>query len=208
MNWLARLKELGTDAKTEATEPTKPAPQTDTVPKSAGFVGFVAPIPAGIEKTEVPALTGHEPGKALTIQQNSEIYCECDAVAATPDPDRWCWPHSSAMNTAEIDTFTARLARFTDKGMNLDDAEKLADSLVTWDREGDDRRLCLECVHLAGHSLGAMRCGNWQRAGLGGTHSGTQLSAGLVVLLQRCNGFARSIIVRSPKQEHHLEAVE
>lgn len=189
MNWLARLKNLATDAKAGATEPTKPAPQPDTVPKSTGFVGFVAPIPAGIEKTGVLALTGHEPGKALTIQQNSEIYCECDAVAATPDPDRWCWPHSSAMNTAEIDTFTARLARFTDKGMNLDDAEKLADKLVTRDREDDDRRSCLECVHLAGHSLRAMRCGNRLKAGLAAQVNDAQLSAGLVVLLQRCDGF-------------------
>ena len=29
-----------------------------------------------------------------------------------PDPDRWSYPHSAAMNTAEIDRFTARLARF------------------------------------------------------------------------------------------------
>lgn len=38
-----------------------------------------------------------------------------DPAAAMPDLDRWCWPHSAAMNGAEIDTFTARLARFTDK---------------------------------------------------------------------------------------------
>lgn len=182
MNWLARLKNLKTDAKEEATEPTKPAPHPDTVPQSRGFVGFVAPIPACMEKTGVQTLTGHEPEDGLKTHKNSEIYCGYDAVAVTPDPDRSYWPHSSAMNTAELDTFTARLARFTDKGMNLDDAEKLADSLVTRDREGDDRRLCLECVHLAGHSLGAMRCGNWRRAGL-------------VVLLQRCDGFTDSSVV-------------
>ena len=73
-----------------------------------------------------------------------------------PDPDRWAWPHSEAMNGREIDTFTARLARFTDKGLMLDDAEKLADKLVTRDRESDDRRLCLECVHLAGHAAGGL----------------------------------------------------
>ena len=86
-----------------------------------------------------------------------------DAVAtqvASPraffnDPDRWAWPHSQAMNTVEIGTFTARLARFADKGIKLDAAQALADRLVTRDREADERRLCLECAHLAGHATGA-----------------------------------------------------
>ena len=64
----------------------------------------------------------------------------------TPDPDRWCWPHSTAMTGAEIDTFTARLGRFSDKGLSLDDGEALADKLVVRDREGDDRHLCAECA--------------------------------------------------------------
>lgn len=38
------------------------------------------------------------------------------------------------MNSREIDIFTARLHRFTDKGQSLDDAEKLANMLVTRDR--------------------------------------------------------------------------
>lgn len=50
------------------------------------------------------------------------------------DPDRWCWPHSYAMNTEEIDTFAQRLAAFTSLGMNLNDAEALADRLVIRDR--------------------------------------------------------------------------
>ena len=61
-------------------------------------------------------------------------------------PDRWCWPYSMAMNGAEIDTFTARLARFTGKGLSLDDGEALADRLVTRDRDGDNRHLCVECA--------------------------------------------------------------
>lgn len=65
----------------------------------------------------------------------------------TPDPDRWCWPHSMAMTGAEIDTFTARLARFTGNGFSLDDSEALADKLVIRDRDGDDRHLCAECAH-------------------------------------------------------------
>lgn len=68
-------------------------------------------------------------------------------VGATADPDRWCWPHSTAMTGTEIDTFTTRLARFTDKGFSLDDSEALADRLVARDRDGDDRHLCAECAH-------------------------------------------------------------
>ena len=83
-----------------------------------------------------------------------------------PDADRWCWPNSTAMTGAEIDTFTARVSRFTEKGLILDDAEALADRLVIRDRESDDRRLCLECTCIVGHA-GSWSCRNWLRAGIG-----------------------------------------
>ena len=69
------------------------------------------------------------------------------------------WPHSSAMNGAEIDTFAARLHKFADKGLARNDGEALADKLVLRDRDQDDRRVCLECKHLAGHGAGSWRCG-------------------------------------------------
>ena len=106
-----------------------------------------------------------------------------------PDPDRWAWPHSAAMTGAEIDAFTARLARFTDKGLGLGDAEALADKLVTRDRESDDRRLCLECFHLSGQSGKTWDGRNWQRAGVALKAKDAQLSAALVHQLQRCDGF-------------------
>ena len=82
------------------------------------------------------------------------------------DPDRWCWPHSSAMNGAEIDTFTKRRSLFTGKGISQDEAEAVADKLVLRDRDLDDRRLCLECSNLQSHWAGAWRCGDWQWAGI------------------------------------------
>lgn len=106
----------------------------------------------------------------------------------TPDPDRWAWPHSTAMTGAEIDTFTARLACFTDKGLTLDDGEALADKLVMRDRESDDRRLCLECTHLAGHGV-TRGCRNWQRAGIANQARDAGLPGELVRKLQWCNGF-------------------
>ncbi len=89
------------------------------------------------------------------------------------------------MNTGEIDAFTARLSRFTDKGLTPTDAEALADRLTRRDREGDDRRLCLECLHL--HRGG--RCGNWQRAGVAMTARDARLPGELLQRLQRCDGF-------------------
>ncbi len=109
-----------------------------------------------------------------------------------PDADRWCWPHSTAMTGGEIEAFTARLSRFTDKGLTLDGGEALADRLVIRDRESDDRRLCLECLHLAGHAAGSWRCGNWQQAGIASNVRDTQLPGELVRTLQRCHGFKES----------------
>ena len=112
-----------------------------------------------------------------------------DPAAVTHNPDRWAWPRSQAMTGREIDTFTARLHHFTRRGLVESDAELLADKLVMRDRETDDRRLCLECAHLAGHAAGAWGCKNWQRAGVAIKARDAQLSAALVIQPQRCDGF-------------------
>ena len=111
------------------------------------------------------------------------------SMALMEDPDRWCWPHSSAMNGAEIDMFSVRLHKFTDKGLPRTDGEMLADKLVLRDREQDERRACLECKHFAGYGVGSWRCGNWQAAGIAIRSRDAQLPADLVVQLQRCGGF-------------------
>lgn len=160
MNWLARLKKIDAAPTAEATETTKRV-----------SVVFVALGMAPMQKTGADSPAANDP------------------AAAMPDPDRCAWPYSAAMTGAEIDTFTARLARFTDKGLSLEDAEALADRLVTRDRESDDRRLCLECFHLSGQSGKAWDCRNWQRAGLALKARDAQLSAALVHQLQRCDGF-------------------
>lgn len=144
------------------------APRKDaTKPTKPGFVGFVG------------TPTGH-------IHKEGELSAANDP---TTDADRWCWPHSEVMNTREIDTFMARLGRLTDRGLELDDAETLADRLVERDREADDRRICLECLHLSGVSEKTWSCRNWQRAGVAMQEQDAQLSIALVHQLQRCNGF-------------------
>ena len=111
------------------------------------------------------------------------------SIAVTEDLDRWCWPHPSAMNGSEIDTFTERLHQFTDKGLARNDGEALADKLVLRDREKDDRRTCLECRYLAGHGSVSWSCSNWQAAGIAIRSHDAQLPADFVVQLQRCHGF-------------------
>ena len=93
------------------------------------------------------------------------------------------------MNGAEINTFVARQQKFTRKGLTSKDGESLADRLVLRDRDEDDRRVCLECKHFAGHGAGSWRCCNWQAAGVAIHSRDAQLPAVLVVQLQRCDGF-------------------
>ena len=102
------------------------------------------------------------------------------------NPDRYCWPHRSAWNTCEIELFNRRAALFVRRGADEAQAEKLADRLVTRDREDDDRRLCLECRHLQGAT--PWRCGNWFMAGVAVRSGDAGLARDMVMLLQRCPG--------------------
>ena len=106
------------------------------------------------------------------------------------DPDRWCWPHSAAMNGEEINRFTYRLHRFTAKGLTFTESEALADKLVVRDRELDNGRSCLECKHLAGYGQTGWRCCNWQNSSLQSQSQGAQLAGVLVIQLQDCRGYA------------------
>ena len=131
----------------------------------------------------------NDPAQAVKLV--SSIAVSALVSSPTPvlqDPDRWAWPHSDAMTGGEIDIFTERLARFTAKGVTHTDGEALADKLVARDRDSDDRRLCLECTHLAGYA-GTWSCRNWQRAGVAIKARDAGLPGDLVRMLQRCEGF-------------------
>ena len=178
MTWLARLKKIDTAPEKDATETTKRV-----------SVVSVAPGMAPMQKTGRDSPAANDAAQVLALVANSEVSKQVASPAALiAHPDRWAWPHSQAMTGREIDTFTARLARFTDKGLSLNDGEALADKLVTRDRDADERRLCLECVHLAGHA-GIWGCGNWQRAGVATRARDARLAAALVLQFQRCDGF-------------------
>lgn len=189
MTWLARLKKTAIAPDAHPTEPAKPG--------SVGFVG----TPLALNQN-----SGGEPGAANepahaqdfdreAFDERAAILefdggmsrAEAEALAAAggvlaSDPDRYCWPHSAAMNTVEIDTFNGRLHLFTRRGLDYTDAERLADRLVIRDREGDDRRLCLECARLD------MR-GRCQSARLGVIAGAGRELEPVNTILQRCEGF-------------------
>lgn len=187
--WLARLKSIGAPLP-QATKPTKPPEGGGRT----GFVGFVAFPSSPFQIIGAPAAECPRPAPCAGMGDH---------------PDRWCWPHSVAMNTMEICTLTERLALFTDKGASLQNAERLADRLVHRDREGDLRRLCLECTHLYGVSR--WRCGRAKR----GAMATAELPHELVQVLQRCDSFQAAIATtHSPhmwlksKQERNADEVD
>ena len=150
-----------------------------------GFATATVATTATVRPDSMPIVASVATVSVATAQEHAAN----DLTAISQEPDRWCWPHTIAMNCAEINTFTARLARFTDKGLTLDHADAQADKLVTRDRDLDDRRLCLECIYLSGGERRGWDCRNWQRAGVASRVRDAQLSAALVYQLQRCDGF-------------------
>ena len=108
---------------------------------------------------------------------------EIAASGALPvDPDRHCYPHTQAANSTELALMATRLERFARIGMDVDQAEKLADRLKDRDRDPqDDRITCMECQHC---QYG--RCGNSRTAGLRYPELGTDYA----LVLKRCSGFA------------------
>lgn len=154
MNWLARLKQQAHPVDTANTVNTGNAPQPDvTEPTKPGFVGFVAPILAPLQKTGGDLSAANDPApvpvQVSTAVVSTLVTSQTHVFEFTDgNPDRWAWPHSDAMNSTEIDSFTARLVRFTDRGLDLARAETLADKLTIRDRDGDERRHCLECARL------------------------------------------------------------
>ncbi len=104
------------------------------------------------------------------------------ASGALPaDPDRNCWPHTQAANSSELKTMATRLERFARIGMDVDQAERLADKLLTRDREGDDRHVCVECLHCQ-HG----QCSNSRAAGL----NHPELGRDYALTLKRCGSYA------------------
>lgn len=126
----------------------------------------------------LPAGTCSQPVAAGLREHYSIVWPEpthaatCPAYTTKPQAVK-TWPHAPA-DDAELATMAQRQARFERLGLHHEEAARLADKLLLRDREGDDRRLCLECAHLRGRPC-AWRCPT--PGGMG---------APLVAQLQRC----------------------
>ncbi len=123
--------------------------------------GHGASCPAYISKT--PTAAADRPYKLTQA--------EGDAAPAEPWDD------------AAIGRFEARVALLMRRGFSDDDADALAERLHLRDVQMDDRRLCLECIHLAGRA-GAWQCGKHRTARVM-----RELPDELATRLQRCPGF-------------------
>lgn len=169
--WLDRLK-IQKAPDTHATKPTKPTAD----PVAGGFVGFVAYPQGHFEKFE-------------GANQQPDTQAANDPA---PDPDCHCWPRSSAWNTSEVELFNRRAALFVRRGASDTEAERLAETLVQCDREGDSMHACMECRHL--QTSGAWRCGNWQAADVAVRAGDAGLARAMAMQAQRCPGFAAAAL--------------
>jgi hypothetical protein len=149
----ARLADTSDTREASSEVSGKPAPALGCTLDTSDTCEFSQPEPA----TDPAQVTGQE------IHQPR-------STRPVADLDRWCWPRSTAMNTAEGDTFTIRLTHFASRRAR--GAEAQADRLVQRDRDADDRHLCVECRHC---------------------RPGPRCSQGLAALdvLQRCEHFIR-----------------
>ena len=208
MSWLARLK-TGKTPERHASKTTETLFVVSVAPTLAPLQKIEGPAaaandPAPAPTTTVQAVFAESENKLIDIgtvrppgltplllSASLALDASISAAGTLPgnDPDADCWPDSTAMNGTEIDLFTARLHRFTDKGLTHTDGEVLADRLVIRDRETDDRRSCRECRHLSGFGHTSWRCGNWQAAGIAVCARDARLPAALVSQFQRCDGF-------------------
>jgi hypothetical protein len=121
---------------------------------------------------------------------SGEQHKNLPSIAPTGSPsgsDRYCWPHSSAMNSMELTRMVSRIDLFCAKGLNEHSAEELAEKLVSRDRELDDRRVCYECSHLKG--MVRVRCNNWKAAGNVTDSNSAFLDYDFCSILRRCSGF-------------------
>jgi hypothetical protein len=90
--------------------------------------------------------------------------------------------HAGGWADAEAHSFRKRQALMLARGYAPEDAEAVAEALTLRDRQGDDRRICLECTHFGEHG----RC----LAASAGRISGADRRLEPVpTILQRCEAF-------------------
>lgn len=92
--------------------------------------------------------------------------------------------HAQPWTDEEASTFVRRRAALLGRGLGEVDADDLAGQLHLRDVEGDDRRRCVECRHLAGKASKGWECREPMASGFG-----PGLALELVTKSQRCPAF-------------------
>ncbi len=149
-------------------------------------VGAVSPVSplVPIETVQDAAPTPSEREEAVS-QSTAPIFIGKMSAAGADRPHRLskneadrC--HSPCWDDIEIAAFTARAERFALLGRL--DADDLAERLTLRDRDGDDRRLCLECTWLGD-------TGRCLAAATGRIRGADRRLEPVQTILQRCDAF-------------------
>lgn len=90
--------------------------------------------------------------------------------------------HAGGWTEAEVASFTKRQALMLARGYATEDAEAMAEALTLRDRQGDDRRICLECTYLGERG----RC---LAASAGRIPNADRRLEPVPTILQRCEAF-------------------
>lgn len=151
---------------TQANAASRLMPSTQPVSQLAALAG-------------VAVLQGTGRAKASTAANDTPATRTHPHRLTPTDADR-C--HSPCWDDTEISTFTTRVMMFVRRGIGTTDADDLAERLVLRDRDLDDRRMCLECLHL----MTSRRCA---AAALGKLPDADRRLEPLPTILQRCEAF-------------------
>lgn len=102
------------------------------------------PVPVATAIRAIPATDGTEAGRCgansskNSVNSSSNPLEQKSSIATGLDPDRYCWPHSEAMNSAEIDRFIERRDKLIAAGIKAEVAERIADEQMRRDRHCPD----------------------------------------------------------------------
>lgn len=117
---------------------------------------------ARLAESAAPAAEAANPANRLMVADAPDAVSQLATLASSDDTDRradaWCWPHSEAMNTAELARMAARLRQFARRGIADAEADRMADRLMLLERQGSALRACLACCRLAGGAADGWRC--------------------------------------------------
>lgn len=155
---------------------------TDPEKLNAGAVSPASPlVPTGAARNAAaPFESGDAAGKSTGASIIAKVHTAASDRPSRLTTDEADRSHAPSWDDAEIAAFMARTERFAMLGRA--DADNLAERLTLRDRDGDDRRLCLECTWL-GDTGRCLAAATGRIPGTGRRVEPVQ------TILQRCSAF-------------------